>query len=609
MELLKLKERLEIATQVGESHFREFKSAFQGPPSAKSQRDIKDVCQDISKTLVAFANADGGELFVGVEDDGTITGIQYDDELINVLLKAPTTYVLKTTPLPTTKALIINYEGKKVLYFSIPKGLEYVYVTSDGKCLKRKDLESIPISPDSIHIEREEIISREYDRAFIDNAKITDLDNDLLQEVAHGFSKTISVEKYLQHLDLAEFNGDDLKLRRAALLLFAKNPLKWHPRLQVRILKVKGTKLEAGKNYNVLNDETVSGNILTIIESAWDKLRPFLTETKMSSDAMFKTQIIYPDLACKEALINAIAHRDYSIEGRGIEVYVYDDRLEIKSPGMLLSTIKIDDLEKCIGIHQSRNSYIAKVLKEVGYMRELGEGFRRIYELMESHELLKPTLFNENKSFTISFSQKLVYTEDEKIWLDNFKSLDLSREERAIIRLGAKGELLSPKQIWDTVGIVDTDVYRSYIEKLRKKGVLVSEISKTRAVLLAKKTHKDKKSIPRFRIIIPKNESEKMNIQAEPLDSSDYAKIFVENVHYDCQEEDIFNEFSKFGEIDSVIIPRDRTSKKGKGFAYVEFSNNDSVQLALEYQPPIFIKNRKIRIKKYKRNIKSEAKS
>ena len=81
---------------------------------------------------------------------------------------------------------------------------------------------------------------------------------------------------------------------------------------------------------------------------------------------------------------------------------------------MLLSTIKIDDLEKCIGIHQSRNSYIAKVLKEVGYMRELGEGFRRIYELMESHALSNPTLFNENKSFTISFSQKLVYTEDEK---------------------------------------------------------------------------------------------------------------------------------------------------------------------------------------------------
>jgi len=60
MELLRLKERIEIAIEMGESHFREFKTAFQGPSNEKSKRPIKDVCQDISKTLVAFANADGG---------------------------------------------------------------------------------------------------------------------------------------------------------------------------------------------------------------------------------------------------------------------------------------------------------------------------------------------------------------------------------------------------------------------------------------------------------------------------------------------------------------------------------------------------------------------
>lgn len=69
------------------------------------------------KTLVAFANADGGELFVGVEDDGSVTGLQYDDELIKVLLNAPKNYVLKTTPLPTAKASIINYDGKKFYIF------------------------------------------------------------------------------------------------------------------------------------------------------------------------------------------------------------------------------------------------------------------------------------------------------------------------------------------------------------------------------------------------------------------------------------------------------------------------------------------------------------
>jgi len=599
MELLKLKERVEIATQMGESHFREFKSGFQGPATSKVPREIKDVCQDISKTLVAFANADGGELFVGVEDDGSVTGLQYDDELIKVLLNAPKNYVLKTTPLPTAKASIINYDGKKVLYFSIPKGLEYVYVTSDGKCLKRKDLESIPISPDSIQIERDEIVSREYDRAFIDNANVTDLDNKLLVGVAHEFSRTISAEKYLQHLDLAEFDGDKLKLRRAALLLFAQNPSKWHPRLQVRILKVKGVKLETGKNYNVVNDEVISGNILVLIESAWERLRPYLTETKMSSDAIFKTQIIYPDLACKEALINAIAHRDYSIEGRGIEVYVYDDRLEIKSPGMLLSSIKISDLEKRIGVHQSRNTYVARVLKDIGYMRELGEGFRRIYELMETHELKHPDLFSENKAFTISFNQKLIYTDEEKVWLENFQSIELSREERAIIRLGAKGNLLSPMQIWDTVGIVDTDVYRSYVESLRDKGILVSEVSKNQAMTIAKKQHKDKKSIPRFRIVLPQDRQDVTSDPIEVLDDSEYCKLYLENVHFDCTEKEIKTEFSKFGEVESVTIPKSSYSKKGKGFAFIEFSAKNSVDLALEYKEKIIIRKRAIKIRKY----------
>ena len=69
MEILRLKERINIAIEMGESHFREFKSGFEGPTASKTSRPIKDVCRDISKTLVAFANADGGELLVGVEDD------------------------------------------------------------------------------------------------------------------------------------------------------------------------------------------------------------------------------------------------------------------------------------------------------------------------------------------------------------------------------------------------------------------------------------------------------------------------------------------------------------------------------------------------------------
>jgi ATP-dependent DNA helicase RecG len=327
-EVLRLVERIDIARQVGESHFREFKSAYEGSPNKKQPRDVKSVAKDIAETLVAFANADGGELIVGLEDDGTVNGVSYDDVKERYLLETPRNRVLETTPLPSPRAIAVEYEGHRILYFSVPKGTNHVHLTSEGRCLQRKDLESVPIASEEIRLSRDEIISREYDRKFVDDADIDDLDIAILAEAAEQISKGMSVEKCLQHLDIAEFDGNHLRLRKAAVLLFASDVRKWHPRSQVRIIKVRGTELKTGERYNVTGDVTVCGNILALINESWEQLRPHLTETRFSGRAIFKTQIIYPELACREALINAIAHRDYSVEGQGIEVHVYDDRLQ-----------------------------------------------------------------------------------------------------------------------------------------------------------------------------------------------------------------------------------------------------------------------------------------
>jgi len=198
----------------------------------------------------------------------------------------------------------------------VSKGADYVYLTSKGLCLQRKDKESVPISSENISFSRTEIISREYDRTFVDVANTSDLQIPLIDEVSKHISKGMSAEKCLQHLELAEFDGSRLRLRKAALLLFAKNPNKWHPRLQVRLLKIEGTEMKSGEEFNVVKDQEVTANIITLIESSWELLLPYLTETRFSKDAIFRTQIIYPELACREALINAISHRDYSMEGR-----------------------------------------------------------------------------------------------------------------------------------------------------------------------------------------------------------------------------------------------------------------------------------------------------
>ena len=401
-DILRLKERVDIAIEIGESYYREFKSALEGPPDNKTSRDIKEVCYDVAKTLVAFANADGGELFIGIEDNNAVTGLPYSDEKNAAILKAPYSNVLTDTPLPLKRASLIDYNGKKVAYFSVEKGSKYVHLTSKGECFQRKDRESVPTASESIRFAREEATSREYDRQFIDLAGISDLDMDLITAVSQNIFKSISPEKFLQYLELAEFDGNRLRLRSAALLLFAKHPTKWHPRNQVRILSVRGTEEKTGENYNVEEVGETSGNIFKLYEQSWELLLPNLTETRFSKDAIFKTQIKYPELAIREALINAITHRDYSLEGRGIEVKIFDDRLEILSPGKLLSSLSIKDLEELKGVHQSRNVYIARVLREFGYIRELGEGIKRIFELMKCNDFVKPKFESPNKSFIVT---------------------------------------------------------------------------------------------------------------------------------------------------------------------------------------------------------------
>jgi len=477
---LDLIDRIRFAIRLGESHFREFKSATDETPSGKKPRDVKLLMRDIAETLVAFANADGGELIVGVEDDRKLTGVPHNDELVDAMMRAPFEYVHKDTPLPGPRALKLpiggkgQAAGKYLLYFSVPKGTEHVHLTSDGRCLQRHDRETKPVPAEHIQYSRQERRSREYDREFVDGATVSDLDTDLLKKVAQRTNPSISPEKMLQFLDLAEYEAIGLRLRRAALLLFANDVARWHPRSQVRIIKVSGTSIGVGKEFNVSKDDTVQGNILSIFSKAWDVLRPHLAITRLGDNIVFQETLIYPEDACMEALINALAHRDYSIEGRGIEIFIYDDRMEILSPGSLLSTINIEQLRKLTKAHQSRNAYVSRVLRELGYMQELGEGIPRIFLSMEERDIVPPEIFSTADTFGIILYHRSVFSPKDQQWLDSLAQFHLTRDEQRIVLMGKDGHLLTPREIRDALKIVDTEDYRRIVESLQRKGLLYS---------------------------------------------------------------------------------------------------------------------------------------
>ena len=502
-ELLLLEQRCRNTIGLLESHYREFKSALDGVPGKKKPRRFALICSDIGEALVAFANADGGELLIGVEDDGTITGVPHSEQEIAAMLAAVKTHVYPRQELPLTFAAKLTLDGHVVLFFQVQKGSTNIYQLPDGRCMRRKDKSTEPIAFQQLVFERQEVRSREYDRQFVDGAGVADLDITLLQAIATSALGGRSVELYLQQSGLAEYGIGGLRLKMAALLLFATDVRRWHPRCEVRILRVVGTELRSGSAYNVSADETVVGNIAQLVTESWSRLSTHLVQkTSFGGDARFEQQYLYPEAACREALLNAIAHRDYVIQS-GIEVYLFDDRIEFRSPGPLLSTVSVEGLTALDGMHESRNALIARVLRESRFMRELGEGIKRIFDSVQENEQEAPLLRSNGSSFTLALRQQSMFDTKQLDWLALFGGLSLSKQQRQVVVLGMHGRQISQNDIFNALRTDDRLVYQREITPLRESGVLVEVARRSRTQQIAKTKGVAKADVPRFKVTTP----------------------------------------------------------------------------------------------------------
>lgn len=579
---LLLVERVRNTIALGESHFREFKSALEGPPQAKKSRPTKHICAEIGEALVAFANADGGELLIGVEDNGQITGVPHSTEDIEKLLQAHRTHVYEKHALPLLNATTVELDEKTLLFFSVQKGTTEVYQLPDGRCVCRRDKATVPETPNQILFDRQEIKSREYDRLFVDGAKVVDLDTDLLETMADAFLKGLSVERYLQQIGLAEYANNGIRLRRAATLLFGKDIQRWHSRSQVRVIKVSGTELKSGDHYNVQSDEIVQGNIFQLLTKSWDVLRPFLAyKTEFGTDARFEQKYLYPEGACREALVNAIAHRDYCSQN-GVEVYIFNDRMEIRSPGAILSTLTLQDLSQLQGVHESRNSMISRVLRENKFMRELGEGMRRMFELMEQNELDKPTIQSDFAAFSITLPNKSVFSVQQEQWISLFDKASLSPLQKKIVAAGVNGRDLSPSEIYQAMNTDDRDTYDREVTGLRQSNILIEAISNASANWLAKQQKIPKSQIPRFKIQVPVDVPTVSGPSNRFSDVDASRAVYISNLPLDLKIEDLKQLFEKCGNIERVHVPKVGHGHLIQGFGFIAFSDSMSAAQAIQ---------------------------
>ena len=164
------------------------------------------------------------------------------------------------------------------------------------------------------------------------------------------------------------------------------------PWARVRVLRYDGVKRETGRRMNIVKDRTFDGPLPKVIDGAKAMIAEQLREFQfLGDDGLFKVVPEYPEFSWFEGVVNAVTHRNYGYSGDYIRISIFDDRMEIFSPGKLPNLVTLENMRHT---RWSRNPVIARTLIEFGWVRELNEGVKRIYEEMEGL-YLNPPVFSE----------------------------------------------------------------------------------------------------------------------------------------------------------------------------------------------------------------------
>jgi ATP-dependent DNA helicase RecG len=423
---------------------------------------------DFLKHICAFSNSKGGTLFVGVDDKGTIVGIGNSKKLLEDIPNKAIQF------LGVTIAIDVNKEGNKyyLAIFVNPspspiafKGRYYIRSGSTVQELSGNDLQHFILKK----------LGKSYDELPIESATINDIDALSVRKFIKMAIKInrLSVDAEEDELQTVLFNlkliGENSKLKNAAILLFGKNTPHYFSSVSFRIGKF-------GNNHHDLKfHDVIEGNIFEMPEKVMEILKSkYLTMPIRYEGIKRIEELEYPEEALREAILNAIIHRDYT--GVHIQLSVYENKIILWNPGSLPSKINIDRLKEK---HPSipKNRLIADIFFKAGYIEAWGRGIHKIVTEFMNAKLPEPIFENYAGGVQVTLLKDL----DRDLDRDLDKDLDrgvLTNNQIQILKEIEKNKDITQMELSRIIGINDKNI-RNNIKKLKDLG-LIERIGNTR---------------------------------------------------------------------------------------------------------------------------------
>ncbi|WP_311590027.1 RNA-binding domain-containing protein [Prevotella disiens] len=338
-------------------------------------------------TIVAFANADGGDIAIGVSDKiRKIEGVDQHTEKLNELVRVPLDFCNPSVSITCDLLPCTDKDGNDnhILLMHIPASSELHANQADEAFMRVGDKSRKLSFEERIQLMYDKG-ERYYEDTAVYGATVDDIDMTAVERYTELIGYTKSAKQYLhENNDFMTTNSKgEEQVSVACVLLFGKYPQKFFPRGRTRFIRYKGTEERVGAEMNVIKDITFEGTILDQVKATIAYLETQVEEhTFLGQHGQFVTNRDYPKFVIQEMVVNACCHRAYNIKGTEIQIKMLDDRLVFESPGRLPGTVKPSNIRHT---HFSRNPKIAQFLKAYDYVKEFGEGVDRVCRELEAN--------------------------------------------------------------------------------------------------------------------------------------------------------------------------------------------------------------------------------
>lgn len=423
---------------------------------------------EIIASIAAFANTEGGKLFVGVSKRGEPIGVTIGKGTVENLANRIAQH---TEPKIQPRITIKKIKGKEIIIIEVkPSGDKLVL--ADGRPYKRVGPSTRQMGKDEYE---ERIFEKHKGKLYFDeqickDAKITDISKEKLltfvkkakQERGLSIDPGTSVTDILRKLKLIK----DGKLTNAAILLFGKDTQDFFLQSELKAIRFKGL----DETRPMLDFKTIGGDAITLLKKAEDFIYDHIPMQAWIEQGKLQRQEkwLFPPKAIREALANALAHRDYSSPGK-VQVRIFDDRLEVWNPGLLPPPLTLDKLK---GKHDSipRNPLIAKAFFWIKFAEDVGSGTSKIVQWCKEWGLPEPIYEEAGSSFVTVFHNPKQDQGVQKTSLETNQKTSQKTNQK-ILDLIRQNSKITTEELAQALGLSIAGV-KYNLSKLKKENVL-----------------------------------------------------------------------------------------------------------------------------------------